>query len=235
MPRSVPTDPRVRVVKNADGTYSSERTIGVSTGALNKGRETVIPTLIGGKQLSAEEAIRVAIKSGLKYPGFDSVKKAKEYAARRTKAGGSTTQGFLGIPKMAARKETPSRDAMLKKRVASLKRELAALNKSGKSGSKTFSNKMARLKKYETALRPKKKYKPVDYSKGRKASKASLGGKAVAELVKRRRGPLGEVLKAAEAGGARAKVKAQEGAKGSASGASRSAYEKLIRKPKPKE
>jgi len=128
---------------------------------------------------------------------------------------------------MAARKEPPSRDAMLTKRVASLKSELGALNKAGKSGSKTFHSKMNRLHKYEKMLKPKKAFKPVDYSKGNKAPEASVGTRSVAALVKAK-GPLRQVLAAAKKGGRRAKEAAARGS-GKKGGVSREAYEEHIR------
>lgn len=90
--------PKIIPIRNPDGTQSSENTRGVSHQSLNAGRETLIPTIIEGRRYSVEEATRLAIASGLRYPSFESIEKAETYAALRSKLGGATTQGFLGRP-----------------------------------------------------------------------------------------------------------------------------------------
>jgi hypothetical protein len=68
-------------VENPDGTFSTERTIGVNI----DGREYVIPTLVEGRQVSEDEAIQEAQRRGLQnYPSFDTVEKAEEYARQRS-------------------------------------------------------------------------------------------------------------------------------------------------------
>ena len=68
-------------VENEDGSFSSERTIGVNI----DDREYVIPTLLGGKQASVEEAIKAAKAHGLdKFPSFDTPEQASAYAEQRT-------------------------------------------------------------------------------------------------------------------------------------------------------
>lgn len=101
----MPKVPKVVVVKNPDGSFSSERTTSVSHAALNKGRETLIPTLIEGKQFSVPDATKFATESGLEFPSFDSPKKATAFAAERSRTGGATKHGFLGKSKMPKRKK----------------------------------------------------------------------------------------------------------------------------------
>jgi hypothetical protein len=91
--------PRVIPITNPDGTTSSERTISVEVDGLNGGKITVIPTIVEGRQLSNQEAIRAAVQSGLRYPSFDSHKEADAFAARRSQQGGATAAGFLGTPR----------------------------------------------------------------------------------------------------------------------------------------
>lgn len=99
--------PKVVKVRNPDGSFSSERTISVSTSALNKGRETLIPTLVAGQQLSQRDAINFAVKSKLTYPSFDSPEEATRFAHERSKTGGATAHGFLGQER---KKPMPSKD-----------------------------------------------------------------------------------------------------------------------------
>ncbi len=126
---------------------------------------------------------------------------------------------------MAARKEPPSQAAMMKKRMGSISKELAALSKAGKGDSETYRNKMKRYKKYERAMAPKSKgYVPHDYAKSNAAAaKASTGTRAVAALAKKRRGPLSSVADIAKAGAARAK---DQPTAENRSGTSRGAYER---------
>lgn len=138
---------------------------------------------------------------------------------------------------MAARKEAPSQKAMLKTRVGSLTKELAALNKAGKASSETFHKKLDRLHKYQKALQGPRKVEPIDYAAYRETrarvakgkGKASTGTKAVATLMKSGlKGPLRSVLDRAKKGAASAQAKTPP-AEGSKGGVSREAYEKHIR------
>lgn len=90
--------PKVLEVRSPNGRLSSELTTSVSHPRLNNGRETLIPTLIEGRELSVPEATKWAINSGLRFPSFGSIPKAEAYAVKRSKAGGAATQGFLGRP-----------------------------------------------------------------------------------------------------------------------------------------
>lgn len=76
-------------VQNPDGSFSSERTIGVNL----EGREYVIPTLIGGQQFTTEQAVEEARRRGLKnYPSFGTVQEAEVYAQQRTRQLGKQLQ-----------------------------------------------------------------------------------------------------------------------------------------------
>ena len=70
-------------VENQDGTFSTERTIGVNI----DGREYVIPTLVDGKQLDEQTAVNEAKRRGLQnYPSFNTVEEAEQYAQGRSAA-----------------------------------------------------------------------------------------------------------------------------------------------------
>lgn len=88
--------PKVISIQNPDGSFSSEETITVEAAELNDGKPTLIPTIIEGKRLSNKEATIWAIKSGLYFRPFTSIKKADEYASWRSDTGGATKHGFLG-------------------------------------------------------------------------------------------------------------------------------------------
>jgi len=68
-------------VENEDGTFSTERTVGVNI----DGKEYVIPTLVNGEQLTIDEAVEHAREMGLEnFPSFDSVEEAERYAKDRS-------------------------------------------------------------------------------------------------------------------------------------------------------
>lgn len=90
--------PSVVVVRNEDGSTSSELTITINSSQLNDGRYTVIPTLVEGRKLSTEDAVRFAIRSGLRFPAFDTLEDADQFTMERSKAGGAARLGFLGKP-----------------------------------------------------------------------------------------------------------------------------------------
>jgi hypothetical protein len=62
--------------KNKDGSFSSVVSTIVSDERLNNGRETVIPLLWEGKQVSHKKAVELALKSGKKWPSADTVGEA---------------------------------------------------------------------------------------------------------------------------------------------------------------
>ncbi len=73
--------------KNADGTISTEVSITVTDKRLNDGKPTNIPSLWEGKEVSEDEAVKRALKSGKQYQSFatidDAVKAAQERSAQK--------------------------------------------------------------------------------------------------------------------------------------------------------
>lgn len=64
-------------VKNPDGSKSNVKLAGFNI----SGKEYVIPTMVGGKQLTDEQAVKIAKENGLeKYPSFDTVEEANKFA-----------------------------------------------------------------------------------------------------------------------------------------------------------
>ena len=59
-------------LRNPDGSISTVRTMVVGL----DGWETIIPTIWEGKQLTGEEAVKRALKSGKKWPRFKTVDEA---------------------------------------------------------------------------------------------------------------------------------------------------------------
>ena len=74
------------ILRNKDRSISTESTITISVQQLNKGKHTNIPTIIDGKRVSENEAIKHAIKHQHKhaYPAYDSVKEAVTAAKNRS-------------------------------------------------------------------------------------------------------------------------------------------------------
>lgn len=69
------------MVKNKDGSGSNVVLKSWNFGAESGGKEVVIPTMVGGKQLTDAEAIAIARKHGLdKYMQFDTVAEANAWA-----------------------------------------------------------------------------------------------------------------------------------------------------------
>lgn len=65
------------LVENGDGTYSTVRSMSFQD---EDGREVLIPTAVGGKVVSDEEAIRYYRRTGEYLGKFSSVKEADRYA-----------------------------------------------------------------------------------------------------------------------------------------------------------
>ena len=86
--------------QNADGSQSTEYTIGVNDKRLNKGRPTVIPSIwmVNGKivELDQASAREAAVKSGLTFPDFDTHEEGDAFAFERSKGGG-IANGPLGF------------------------------------------------------------------------------------------------------------------------------------------
>ena len=67
-----------KVVENDDGTISTERSFSVNI----DGKEVLLPTVIDGKIVSEEEAIRHYEQTGQYLGKFNTVKEAEEYAEK---------------------------------------------------------------------------------------------------------------------------------------------------------
>lgn len=92
---------RINVLRNFDGSESSERAGSVEHPLLNRGRPTLIPFINQetGLEMTAEEGIQAAIDSGLQYPAFDTNEEATVFATERSRNGSRLTQGDLGQPR----------------------------------------------------------------------------------------------------------------------------------------
>lgn len=89
-------------IQNADGTISTEKTIGVEV----DGREYVIPTILNGKKVSAKRAKQAAKATGWEnYPSFATRKEAEEFAANR-----SQMLGEAGPDNVVPRGTAPTKD-----------------------------------------------------------------------------------------------------------------------------
>ena len=80
------------IIKNPDGTFSTELKVGISDERINGGKETQIPTIFNGKQVSVEEAIEIIVANdgkdpdtGRKLEGFDSLEEAEVAGKKRLK------------------------------------------------------------------------------------------------------------------------------------------------------
>jgi hypothetical protein len=81
-------------VKNKDGTRSNVKLATFSFGKGDKEMHYVIPTMVGGKQLTNDEAVAKARQMGLKnYPKFKTLKEADTYSKKIH--GSINEQGFL--------------------------------------------------------------------------------------------------------------------------------------------
>lgn len=89
-----PTPRRVaktaRTIKNPDGTYSTERTITIETGAgfVN------LPTIYNGEELPDQKAIDLALKTKNHSRPYGTIKEAEMAARRRSGAIGKELSGF---------------------------------------------------------------------------------------------------------------------------------------------
>src|SRR6185437_4659995 len=74
-------------LQNPNGSWSSEISTTVQDAKLNGGRATVIPTLwlINGKpvRVSEDDAVGLAIKSGLRFRSFPSMDAAEKFSIDR--------------------------------------------------------------------------------------------------------------------------------------------------------
>lgn len=77
-----PIDKSRPILKNADGSFSTERTITVEM----DGKHLVIPTIVNGKQVSDDEAVKAYREGRNKAVGeFATAKEANDYAVSRSK------------------------------------------------------------------------------------------------------------------------------------------------------
>ena len=67
-----------KVVRNRDGSISTERSFSVNI----DGKETLLPTVINGKIVSEDEAIDYYFQTGLHLGRFDTVEEAEDYAEK---------------------------------------------------------------------------------------------------------------------------------------------------------
>lgn len=72
------------IIKNADGSVSTERSITVEDGRLNGGKPTNIPTIWDGTEVSPDQAIERAAGSGQQFPSFNTVDEAVAAAKARS-------------------------------------------------------------------------------------------------------------------------------------------------------
>lgn len=81
-------------IKNKDGSRSNVKTATFSFGEGDEAMHLVIPTMVGGKQLTNDEAVEIAKKMGLsRYPKFKTQKDAEDYSKKIH--GSVNEQGFL--------------------------------------------------------------------------------------------------------------------------------------------
>lgn len=92
------------IVNNADGSFSTERSITVTDPSLNDGRPTNIPSMWGGRELPQPEAIKQALQSGQKFESFGSIDEAVTAAKQRSTMLGNTASP---APSQAAPLFTP--------------------------------------------------------------------------------------------------------------------------------
>ena len=69
-------DPARPMLANDDGSFSTERGITVNEAALNNGRWTNIPSIVNGRVVSQDEAVRAAVESGQEFPSFNTSEEA---------------------------------------------------------------------------------------------------------------------------------------------------------------
>lgn len=99
----VGTTPEGRpIMRNADGSVSTERSITVEIPEINGGKPTNIPTMFGGREVQPDEAIRKIIEAGGRdpetgrvLPGYASNEEAENAARGRSQAIGATVNAPL--------------------------------------------------------------------------------------------------------------------------------------------
>lgn len=82
------------IFQNPDGTVSTELSITVTDERLNEGKPTNIPSLWNGVELSEDESILMALKSGKKYESFKSIEAAVAAAEKKSAALGKEIESM---------------------------------------------------------------------------------------------------------------------------------------------
>lgn len=96
-PAGFPIDLSRPIIKNPDGTFSTEETISVGFG----GRTYNIPTIWDGKRVAPEVAVenaKAALRRGEVFPNFATVEEAKAAAPLRSKAIGDIRARVTSMP-----------------------------------------------------------------------------------------------------------------------------------------
>jgi hypothetical protein len=78
------------ILRNEDGSVSTEESITVTDPRLNNGRPTNIPSIWGGKRLGEDAAVTEALRSGRKFKAYKSIDEAVQAAQRRSRMLGAT-------------------------------------------------------------------------------------------------------------------------------------------------
>lgn len=82
--RQQPTPGTSTPLNNPDGSQTTERSITIQDSRLNGGRPTNIPTVWGGQVVSNQQATENAVRSGVQFPGFNSIPEAVSSARQRS-------------------------------------------------------------------------------------------------------------------------------------------------------
>jgi hypothetical protein len=164
---------------------------------LNKGRETLIPTLVAGQQLNQRDAINFAVKSKLTYPDFDNPEEATRFAHERSKTGGATVHGFLGQERKTPMPSKDKSTAETQTKIEAQRRAAqAAIDRNrvetgrGKARSLTPRERAA----YQRVVkRTDKLLGPVPKPRGKAASELLRGLRTLKAFAERIRGSAGEL------------------------------------------
>lgn len=74
------------MLRNKDGSVSTEESITVTDPRLNSGQPTNIPSIWGGRRLREGAAVQEAVRSGQKFKGYKSIDEAVKAAKARSAA-----------------------------------------------------------------------------------------------------------------------------------------------------
>lgn len=84
--------------RNPDGSVSTEVSITVTDPRLNDGKPTNIPSLWRGVELSEDDAVTAAMRSGRTFAAYSSVDEAVASARQRSAAGGASAKSSAPMP-----------------------------------------------------------------------------------------------------------------------------------------